>query len=186
MRDLFNTSHRGSFNPKRAALFLYLNKHSWNGLWRVNSNGIFNVPFGQNRSSSPPSRTNIMEFHYLLKNIRILAEDFQSAVRDAKDGDFVYFDPPYLPIPKANNFTDYTSHGFSMEDQNRLVETCRNLDRNGVKVMITNSDVPEIWRIFEGFDIRRVDANNMINSDSTKRKGAKAVIITNFGDHRHY
>jgi len=171
-------------NPKysieRAALFLYLNKHCYNGLWRVNKAGKFNVPFGRYKSPNMPSRELILEFSNMLRNVQILNIDFEKAVSSAHKGDFVYFDPPYQPVSETAYFTDYTSKGFDYSEQKRLAKVCKRLTKKGVYVMVSNSNTDEIKNLYDSFYIFIVNANRFINSKADRRRGATEVIITNY------
>ena len=100
------------YEVERAAMLIYLNRYGFNGLWRVNNKGEFNVPFGRHADRALVSETSLMKFSALLGKVRILNDDFETAVKSAKRGDFVYFDPPYMPLSKTANFTDYNSRGF--------------------------------------------------------------------------
>lgn len=181
LREEFNRIRGNqSYDVRRAALFLYLNRHGYNGLWRVNSKGEFNVPFGRYKNPKMPDEKHIMKFHEMLKNITILNEDFEIAVRNINENDFVYFDPPYQPVSKTAYFTDYTSAGFDSKEQRRLAALCRKLDEKGVYFMVSNSDTPLIRELYEGFNIYVVEANRNINSKADRRKGITEVIITNY------
>lgn len=165
---------------KRAALLIYLNKHGYNGLWRVNSNGKFNVPFGRYIKRSMPSELAIRSFSRMLKNVTILHRDFEQTVKPAKIGDFVYFDPPYHPLSKTANFTDYNSDGFTFADQKRLAGVFRDLSKKRVRLMLSNSKVPEIEELYEGFTIDTVEAKRFINCNSRRRNGTREIIVTNY------
>ena len=165
---------------RRAALLMYLNKHGYNGLWRVNSKGKFNVPFGRYTKMSMPTEHSILKFSTMLKNVKILNQDFERAVRPAKKGDFVYFDPPYQPISKTANFTDYNSNGFTFDDQKRLADVFRKLDAKDVRLMLSNSKVPKIEELFDGFTIDTVEAKRFINCNGERRNGTKEIIVTNY------
>jgi DNA adenine methylase len=165
---------------RRAALLIYLNKHGYNGLWRVNSKGKFNVPFGRYAKRSIPTEHSILKFSNLLKKVKILNLDFEQAVKSAKKGDFVYFDPPYHPISKTANFTDYNSNGFTFDDQKRLADVFRKLSKKGVQLMLSNSKVSEIEDLFVGFTIDTVEAKRFINCNGERRNGTKEIIVTNY------
>ena len=165
---------------ERAALFLYLNKHCYNGLWRVNKAGKFNVPFGRFKNPSMPSQELILEFSNMLRNVEILNVDFEKAVSSAYQGDFVYFDPPYQPVSETAYFTDYTSRGFDYSEQKRLAKVCKKLTKKGVYVMVSNSNTDEIKDLYDNFYIFIVNANRFINSKADRRRGATEVIITNY------
>lgn len=165
---------------RRAALLIYLNKHGYNGLWRVNSKGKFNVPFGRYAKRSIPTEHSILKFSNLLKKVKILNLDFEQAVKSAKKGDFVYFDPPYHPISKTANFTDYNSNGFTFDDQKRLADVFKKLSKKGVQLMLSNSKVSEIEDLFVGFTIDTVEAKRFINCNGERRNGTKEIIVTNY------
>ncbi|MCX6682199.1 MAG: DNA adenine methylase [Methanoregula sp.] len=165
---------------RRAALLIYLNKHGYNGLWRVNSKGKFNVPFGRYAKRSIPTEHSILKFSNLLKKVKILNLDFEQAVKSAKKGDFVYFDPPYHPISKTANFTDYNSNGFTFDDQKRLANVFKKLSKKGVQLMLSNSKVSEIEDLFVGFTIDTVEAKRFINCNGERRNGTKEIIVTNY------
>ena len=165
---------------ERAALLVYLNKHSYNGLWRVNRKGHFNVPFGKHARLSLPSHQSVLKFSRMLEGITLMHADFGQIVRTAKRGDFVYFDPPYHPLSKTACFTDYTTGGFSFEDQERLAGVFRRLSDRGVRLMLSNSSTPEIHDLYDGFSIHTVMARRFINCNGHKRGGASELIITNY------
>jgi DNA adenine methylase len=164
----------------RAALLVYLNKHSYNGLWRVNSRGNYNVPFGRYARLSLPSRHDLLKFGHMLRNVTLLYADFEKIVRTAKKGDFVYFDPPYHPLTKTACFTDYTTGGFSFADQERLAGVFHRLSDRGVWLMLSNSCTPEIKELYEGFTIHTVPAKRFINCKGEKRSGTFELIVTNY------
>ena len=181
LRERFNEIiGNPEYSIERAVLFLYLNKHCYNGLWRVNKAGKFNVPFGRYKNPSMPSQELILEFSNMLRNVEILNVDFEEAVSSAHRGDFVYFDPPYQPVSETAYFTDYTSGGFDYSEQKRLAKVCKKLTKKGVYVMISNSNTDEIKDLYDNFHISIVNANRFINSRADKRKGATEVIITNY------
>lgn len=180
-RERFNDIAGGKSNKiERAALFLYFNRHSYNGLWRVNSNGRFNVPFGRYRRPYVPGADHINEFSGMLQAVEISNADFQSAIGGIKQGDFVYFDPPYIPVSHTARFTDYTKSGFTIPDQERLLETCRNLDRKGVKFLLSNSYTEENLDFYKEFQVRKVNARRSINCKGEKRSGHHELLVMNF------
>jgi DNA adenine methylase len=165
---------------ERAALLVYLNKHSYNGLWRVNRKGQYNVPFGKHTRLSLPSHQNLLKFSRMLDGITLMNADFGQIVRTAKRDDFVYFDPPYHPLSKTARFTDYTTGGFSFEDQERLARIYHKLSDRGVRLMLSNSCTPEIKDLYNNFTIHEVPAKRFINCKGDKRGGATELIITNY------
>jgi DNA adenine methylase len=161
----------------RAAAFIYLNKTCFNGLWRVNRSGGFNVPMG--RYTDPP----ICVPDALRAASRVLARadlrcgDFRAAVADAGDGDFVYFDPPYDPLSKTANFTSYTADAFGDDHQRALADLARELVGRGCQVMLSNSDTPFIRSLYRGFRIDQVLCARAINSDAAKRGMVAEVVV---------
>lgn len=164
-----------------AALMIWINKHCFNGLYRVNSKGLFNVPYNNSTTAKTISEENLISIgHYLTENdIKIRLGDFEAACFDCSKGDFVYLDSPYIPASKTAYFTDYTKDGFTYEDHKRLSELFRELDKKGIKVMLSNNDVPLVYELYDGFNIDNVDVRRNINSNANKRTG-KEVIITNY------
>lgn len=167
----------GSYCLETDALMLFLNKHCFNGLYRVNAKGHFNVPF--NGSTSPSmSEDNIRAVSAALQEAVLLNQDFEKACEGAQSGDFIFLDSPYAPI-KTDSFRDYTKEGFSLVDHERLSHLFRDLDRRGCMVMLTNHDTPLIRELYRGYRIEIVPVRRAINSDASKRKGTE-VIITNY------
>ncbi|MBD5487204.1 MAG: DNA adenine methylase [Lachnospiraceae bacterium] len=164
-----------------AALMIWINKHCFNGLYRVNGKGLFNVPYNNKQTGNSIDEANLMSIGYFLKNsnVDILCQDFEITCDSAQAGDFVYFDSPYIPVSETANFTDYTKDGFTYEDHVRLAELYKRLADRGVKVMLSNHDVPLVYELYDGFKIENVDVRRSINSDAKKRVG-KEVIITNY------
>lgn len=164
-----------------AALTIWINKHCFNGLYRVNSKGLFNVPYNNKVSGVSMSEENLRGIGLYLSsgNIEIREGDFEAACADAQAGDFVYFDSPYIPVSETANFTDYTKDGFCYEDHCRLAELFKRLDAAGVKVMLSNHNVDLVYELYDGFKIESVDVKRAINRDASKRVG-KEVIITNY------
>ena len=136
LKEEFNGLAGSRNDPaRRAALFIYLNKHGYNGLWRVNRKGKFNVPFGRHTRKSLPTASSVLKFHAMMGNVTVLNTDFERTVRSAKKGDFVYFDPPYHPLSKTAGFTGYNPDGFRFRDQERLARVFGKLTDSGVQLM---------------------------------------------------
>ena len=167
---------------QRAARMIYLNKACFNGLYRVNSKGYFNVPFGKKEKVNTFDEDNFASIHqYFSKNsIQIYNKDYQSTVIDAKKGDFVYFDPPYDIYPDTFGFVDYGKDGFGKKEQIRLRDCFKSLSDKGVMVMLSNHNTPFINELYQGFIINVIDAKRMINSNSDGRGNVQEVIITNY------
>lgn len=173
-------------NPKelppleRAARFIYLNRTCFNGLYRVNSKGQFNVPMGAYKNPNIIQEDNLRKTHELLKKVTLKIMSFEKVVSLAKKGDFVYLDPPYYPLNKAS-FTTYTKDNFLDEQQKLLKEVCLKLDKKGCLVMQSNSDTEFIKELYEDtFKIHFVKASRMINRDASKRGKINEVVITNY------
>lgn len=167
---------------EKAARILYMLKVDFNGLYRVNSKNQFNVPYGRYKNPNIADYDNIMSVSNFFNEskIKILNGDFKDAVSTADTGDFVYFDPPYVPVTPTSDFTSYTSDGFSIADQKRLRDLFFDLDKKGVNVMLSNSDVELVHELYKGANIHLVQANRFINSKSDKRGKVGEVIITNY------
>jgi len=177
MRERWNQL-RPSWNAAdRAAAFIYLNKTCFNGLWRVNRAGDFNVPIG--RYTDPPICVPeaLRAAHEVLSRAELKCADYRTAVATASRGDFIYFDPPYDPIAPTANFTSYTSNVFGPDQQRELAETARILVSRGCKVMLSNSDTPFIRSLYKGFTIDRVKCPRAINSNAAKRGDVDEVIV---------
>jgi len=162
----------------RAATFIYLNKTCFNGLWRVNRGGAFNVPMG--RYADPPICVpeTLRTAAIVLARAELRNTDFRKTVEDAARGDFVYFDPPYDPLTKTANFTSYTQGSFGDDDQRALAELAKALVARGVRVMLSNSDTPFVRSIYRGLKIDRVKCPRAINSDASRRGDVDEVIAT--------
>jgi len=169
-----------SYKIRRSILFLYFNKHAYNGLWMVNSNNKFNVPFGKYKNVNMFDYNNIYNFNIMLKNISILNSDFETAVKEAKENDFVYFDPPYEPLNKTSSFTGYTKNGFDYNEQKRLFKVFKELADKNVNIMLSNSYNEKMLELYNEFNITIVNVNRFINSDASKRTGLKEIIVTNY------
>lgn len=167
-------------DSKRAARTIYLNKACFNGLYRVNSKGEFNVPFGKKTKVNTYDGENLLNVHsYLtLNNINILCTDFENAVSLAKEGDFVYFDPPY--DSDTSTFNSYTEDGFNKEEQRRLAKVFKQLDKKGVKIMLSNHNTILIKELYKDYNFHIIEAKRSINSNGKKRGKVEEVIITNY------
>lgn len=141
---------------ERASRFLYLNKTAYNGLWRVNSSGKHNVPFGRYKNPRIVDEQNLRLVSRALKRAVLVHSDFSLVLEYAVPGSFVYFDPPYHPLSDTANFTSYTAESFNADDQKRLVAVFRELDRKGCAVMLSNSDTPFIRELYSDYDIKVV------------------------------
>lgn len=184
IRELDRTKDFESMtNVQKAARLIYLNKTCFNGLYRVNSAGLFNVPFGRYKNPAileEPVLRALSQYLSDPKNeIQILNGDFQRSLAGVQRGDLVYADPPYHS-PDNTNFTGYQAGGFSEDDQIRLRDEMIRLRAIGAKCIFSNSDTPFIREIYTGFNIKQVDAKRNINSNGEARGNVKEVIITSW------
>lgn len=170
-----------SNDVERTARLIFLNKTCYNGLYRVNKKGKFNVPLGRYKNPKICDRKNLLIVNKVLRwsNAKLLVADFQEATSDAKKGDFIYFDPPYKPVSSTANFTSYTRSGFSIEEQERLGSWFKELDRRGCKIVLSNSDTDEVRDIYDGYDIQTVQTLRAISCKGDGRRGHTELIINN-------
>jgi len=171
---------------ERSSRIIYLNKTCFNGLFRVNSQGQFNVPFGKYKNPQIVNEIVLRAVHnYLNSNdVTILNEDFETVVANAKKGDFIYFDPPYDPVSDTSSFTGYSLDGFNKDDQIRLRDTFVELDKKGCKVLLSNSATDFIKDIYKDFHIEIVSASRNINSVASKRGKIDEVLVMNYEPNR--
>lgn len=167
---------------EKASRFLFLNRTCFNGLYRVNSKGKFNVPLGRYSHPNIVNEDGLYAASRVLqsKKISILCRDFTSVISEAKKDDLVYFDPPYHPLNKTSNFTSYTNEDFTYDDLKKLAQISRILAERGCKVLISNSNTGQVLDLFSEWKILEVRANRAINSDSTKRSGQTELLIKNY------
>ena len=180
-RALFNRRPAGeAFDlVEEAALFVYLNRTCFNGLYRENADGEFNVPIGRYADPDWVQRDRIRAASRALEGVTVTSRDFETALEDADAGDLVYCDPPYEPMSPTADFTEYSADGFDRTDQERLVETARRLDERGVRVVLSNSGVTEGRYREAGFFVERVGATRAINSDPDNRDEVDEIVATN-------
>ena len=175
-------------NPRSAiektSRLIFLNRTCFNGLYRVNSKGKFNVPLGKYSNPNIVNEENLRAVSNILQSSRIFIKcrDFEAVLRDAKKGDLIYFDPPYQPVSSTANFTSYTNKDFTYDDLTRLAELCLKLDSRGCNVLLSNSDSKEVAEVFakNTWKITRIEANRSINSNSKKRTGHFELLIKNY------
>lgn len=166
-----------------ASRFIYLNRTCFNGMYRVNSNGGFNVPFGKYSNPLICDEQNLRRVSKALKNVEIKCRDYKEVLKKAKKGDFVYFDPPYFPVSKTASFTAYTKDAFLEKEQIELRDTFLELHDKGCFVMLSNSDTPFINKIYSGHKgvrITKVEAGRAINSKASGRGKITEVLVTNY------
>jgi DNA adenine methylase len=170
-----------SLSPvERAARFIYLNRTCYNGLYRVNSQGQFNVPFGNYKNPRICDAHGLRAASLALQRANLRLADFETAVEETQRGDLIYFDPPYQPLSKTSSFTAYTSDRFGEEEQRRLARIFRDLDRRGCYVMLSNSSAPLIRELYSEYNLIEVLANRAINSKANGRGKIVELLITNF------
>jgi DNA adenine methylase len=169
---------------KRASEFIYLNKTSWNGLYRVNLKGEFNVPFGAPKTDFIFDRQVILDCSVALRRrgVRLLTVDFESACQQAKAGDFVFLDPPYVTAHNNNGFIEYNEKIFGWEDQVRLANLSRVLAARGVSVVITNANHPPLLSLFDGFHVAEISRTSTLASKASSRKPVTEVVLHQMAD----
>lgn len=173
----------GELSPvKRAARLIYLNKTCYNGLYRVNSEGQFNVPMGSYARPKIFDGENLQCASEALKGVELKVCDFRECAKFARAGDFIYLDPPYHPISATSSFTAYTERTFGEKDQEALAEVFSRLDKKGGLVMLSNSDCRFIRDLYRGFRINQVMARRAINSVGSKRGEVPEVVVRNYDE----
>ena len=167
---------------QRAARVLYMLRVDFNGLYRVNSKNQFNVPYGKYKSPKIVDEELISAIStYLRSNqIEIRAGDFEDALLDVQKRDFIYFDPPYIPLSETSAFTSYTHEGFSYDDQVRLRDVFKKLSEKGAYVMLSNSSSPLVEELYQDFNIHYVDATRTNGAKSSSRGKISEIIVTNY------
>jgi DNA adenine methylase len=165
---------------REASLLLYLNRTGFNGLYRENDDGEFNVPVGTYSNPDWVRGESIRAAHRVLQDVTLYNRDFAYIEDTADSGDLVYFDPPYQPVSETADFTDYQAEGFDKDDQKRLRDVAVALDEAGVSVVLSNSPpVADLYEAYEAFTVETVSATRAINSDADNRDEVAEVIITN-------
>ena len=184
-RDRYNS--RKAMDVEIAALFIFLNRTCFNGLYRVNSKGLFNVPFGKSTNPLICDEDTIRADSKILQKVEILNGDFEQVESFLGENAFIYFDPPYRPLTQTASFTAYAKDGFNDDEQKRLAAFCRRLDVKGHQWLLSNSDPHNVdlsdmffEKIYSGFDIRRVSARRMINSKAQGRGKITELAIRNY------
>jgi DNA adenine methylase len=163
---------------ERAARMIFLNKTCFNGLWRVNASGEFNVPVGSHKNPNLYERANILAASHALRNVHLATQDFRDTMNEIRRGDFAYIDPPYVPVSATASFTSYTKEDFGAEEQHELAVLFADASRRGVRLMLSNSDVLFVRNLYRGFKIYTVQARRAINCDGSKRGAVNEVVVT--------
>jgi DNA adenine methylase len=179
--ELFKSESLSETDEIRAtSLFIYLNRAGYNGLYRENNSGEFNVPFGRHSNPDFVRKRQIRAASEALKGVDVLNKDFEYVLEEVDSNDLVYFDPPYEPVSETADFTQYQAEDFDKEDQRRLRDVASELDSRGAYVTISNSPpVAELYHNLESFSIDTVAASRSVNSDADNRGDVAEVIITN-------
>ncbi len=174
-------------NVKRAGEFIFLNRTCFNGLYRVNKNGEFNVPCGKYKKPCICDANNLRKLSLLIKNVIFQFGDYSKSEKYIDSNTFVYFDPPYRPLSTTSGFTSYTKEDFSDENQKELAEFFRRLDKKDAKLMLSNSNPKNtnkddnfFEKIYKGFNINKISAKRMINANATGRGEISELLITNY------
>jgi DNA adenine methylase len=163
---------------ERAARVIFLNKTGYNGLYRVNSRGEFNVPFGRYKNPKFCDPDNLRAASRALSRVRIVVGDFERTCREAKRGDAVYFDPPYDPVSKTANFTSYHKDEFGRVQHEQLADVFGRLAKRGVSVVLSNSDTELTRKLFSGWKSRTIDVARPINSKASARGTVRELLVT--------
>ena len=193
IRDKFNRHRLSQSSPNqkqsiaRAAMFIFLNKTCFNGLFRLNSKGEYNVPLGRYRNPNICDTERLLKVHHLLQNVVLLTGDYRQTQRRIGSSTFVYFDPPYRPLSATANFTGYTAECFDDKEQTKLSEFFRHCHIKSAKLMLSNSDPKNhnprdlfFDRLYHDFNIERIPARRFINSRSDRRGAINELLITNY------
>ncbi len=194
MRDIFNggieqarrTAGRSAVDPQRTALTIFLNRTCFNGLFRVNSRGLFNVPHGRYAHPSILMKERLNAASIALQRATILQGDFELSARFVSGMTFIYYDPPYRPVSKTSHFTSYAQEAFDDAEQIRLSRWYRHLSDQGVNQLLSNSDPtnhiedPFFDELYRGFSIYRIQARRMINSNSSRRGSLREIVVRNY------
>lgn len=182
MRDEFNT--KALDDIRNTTLFFFLNRTCFNGLYRVNKSGRFNVPFGKYETPTICDANTIYADSELLQNVEILTGDYQQTLAHAKDNTLFYFDPPYRPLNSTSSFNDYTKEAFNDLAQKRLKEFCDKVEEAGHKFMLSNSDCKDMFfdDLYLQYTIARVWASRSVNANPNKRGKLQEILVRNYSE----
>ncbi len=161
----------------RGARFIFLNRTCFNGLWRVNSKGEFNVPFGRYKNPRIVDEKRLRLASEVMGRVELCTGDFSEVLRGLQKDDFVYFDPPYVPVSTTSNFTAYAKDGFGEVDQRRLLDAMRRLSAKDVTFMLSNADTTATRGLYREFTVRSASATRLVNADATKRGPVRELIV---------
>lgn len=181
--DRDKDSYSAMSKIEKASRLIYLNKTCFNGLFRVNSSGEFNAPFGYYKNPNIVNEPVLRAVNYYLSsnNISFYSEDFSETLCRIPKGCFVYLDPPYDPVSNTASFTGYNKGGFDQDDQLRLKECCDDLTKRGIKFMLSNSATEFIKNLYRDYDITFVEAKRAVNANASKRGAIMEVLVRNYG-----
>jgi DNA adenine methylase len=181
---LVRSQHHLEEPVARAARMIFLNKTCYNGLWRVNARGEFNVPIGSYRPEkvSLYDRENLLSASRELKGVDLAVQDFRDTLRCAQPEDFLYIDPPYFPVSATANFTSYTKEDFGKAEQEELAALYADAARRGVRLMLSNSDTAFIRQLYKGFRMETVKARRAVNCDGAKRGLISELLVLSEGE----
>lgn len=180
VRKRYNRSAPG---PAQAARFIYLNRTCFNGVFRVNTDGEFNVPFGDKPEPIFPDIRALASISRALDGTKLLVADYEGALKQPKKNEFVYLDPPYPPLNGTAFFTHYTADRFGHDNQLRLAKVVRDLDERGVRFLMTNADLPEIRQLYRGFTISELSVTRYVSCKGTRHRVGE-LVITNYRKRR--
>ncbi len=184
-KDLY-LSKRTEFNQllhdnfEKTVLLIFLNKTCFNGMYRENASGKFNVPFGQHAKPAICDKSNLLNVSEALQHTTITCGAYELAVSKAKQGDFIYFDPPYAPLNITSSFTSYQAEGFTANNQEKLRDVFAELAGRGCKIMLSNSNTPLIRELYKKFNIHEIQAARSINSVGSGRSKITELLITSY------
>ncbi len=164
---------------EKAAAFIFLNKAGFNGIWRVNIKGHYNVPYGHKKNLNLPTLSDLKEASRALSNAKLVAEDYECVLKGAKAGDFVYLDPPYPPLNGTSYFRHYTKERFNVEDQEKLAEIFRGLDSKGCLLMLSNASLPYIRRLYRAFWVSDLNVARYVSANG-RRYRVQEIVVTNY------
>lgn len=174
-------------NVQRAVQFIYLNRTCFNGLYRVNKNGKFNVPVGKYKNPTICDEENLRQLSQLIQNVQFQYGDYSRSMEYVTENTFIYFDPPYRPLNVTSGFTSYTKEDFNDENQKELAVFYRELNGQNAKLMLSNSNPKNINvednffdNIYRGFNINEIKASRMINANSNGRGKISEILVTNY------
>jgi DNA adenine methylase len=172
--------HRVGKPSARAARLIYLNRTGYNGLYRVNRSGEFNVPYGRYKKPRILDEPRLLAAAEALQKVELEVEDFEKSSKTAKRGDFVYFDPPYVPVSKTASFAAYHSKAFDLAEHERLAKSFAQLAKREVSALLSNSDTPETRELFRAFDVGPVEATRAINSKGAQRGAVSELLVKGY------